>query len=397
MLLWESSLAPYVSILPTSSPAILPMMLKIPNYTTSCHIAIYLPTSGLEAEFVSAMASLDACLEEIYLKYDPCPIFIRGDANSSQSNLKRAKLLKSFCEDLDLMRVEVDHCTYHHFTGHGASDSELDVLLFSNQRGVREKLLELHCQLLDPQIDSHHDLLLSLCSFPRKKQVPDISKNIVAPKIKNKRCKVFWSENGIAEYETITSRLLPDLRTRWMSSSSQALTSVLLQSTNFLLQQAASVSNKVVSLSSTTAPKSDRPPKCVKKSSNNLSKAHSKLKFIMADPTASETDMDAARCKLKCLRNRHRKLIRYLRLKENIRRDSKLGQIITDVEKNSLYNNVRKIRSKAVSHVQKLHVGEKVYTGANVPDGFYDSILSLKKLDKAALDSSSSFLSASET
>ena len=175
-----------------------------------------------------------------------------------------------------------------------------------------------------------------------------------------------------------------------MSSSSQALTSVLLQSTNFLLQQAAAISNKVVSLSSTTPLKSNRPPKCIKKSGNNLSRAHSRLKIIMADPRASETDKDAAKYKLKCLRNRHRKLIRYIRLQKNMKRDSKLGQI-TYGEKNSLYSDIRKIRSKNVSHIQKLSVGEKIYTGENVPDGFYDRILSRKKLDKASLDSSSSF------
>ena len=44
MLLWPSSLDPYVTILPTTSPAILPAMVKMRGCITSYHIGIYLPT-----------------------------------------------------------------------------------------------------------------------------------------------------------------------------------------------------------------------------------------------------------------------------------------------------------------------------------------------------------------
>ena len=89
MLLWETSLDPYISIVPSDSPAILPMVLQLPHHSISCHVVIYLPTSGQEAEFVAALASLDACLNDIYLKYENCPIFIRGDANVNPNNVSR--------------------------------------------------------------------------------------------------------------------------------------------------------------------------------------------------------------------------------------------------------------------------------------------------------------------
>ena len=53
--------------------------------------------------------------------------------------------------------------------------------------------------------------------------------------------------------------------------------------------------------------------------------------------------------------------------------------------------------SNSTRNIQKLSVDEKVYEGENVPDGFYDSILSLKKVDEQTLSLSDSFISASET
>ena len=47
--------------------------------------------------------------------------------------------------------------------------------------------------------------------------------------------------------------------------------------------------------------------------------------------------------------------------------------------------------------IHKLHVGNKVYEGQKVPDGMFESISSLKKLDTEALSSSESFVSASQT
>ena len=47
-------------------------------------------------------------------------------------------------------------------------------------------------------------------------------------------------------------------------------------------------------------------------------------------------------------------------------------------------------------NVHKLHVGNKVYEDPTVPDGFYDSISSLKTLDQLKLSSSSHFQSAKD-
>ena len=113
----------------------------MPGCIESYHFAIYLPTAGLEAEFVSALAVVDIMVSDIYEQHDgECPIFLRGDANCSSKNPLRSSLLKSFLKKHDLHRVHLPHPTYHHFVGEGLFDSDLDVLIFSNVPDFSKKV-----------------------------------------------------------------------------------------------------------------------------------------------------------------------------------------------------------------------------------------------------------------
>ena len=393
LVMWKSNLDPYVTIHKSEGSAFLPVILDIPNALTSIHVALYLPTAGKETEYLAELAQLKVALEELLCKYPGSIVFIRGDANSSKSNFKRNDLFTSFCRDLKLSRVPLNHNSYHHFTGNGGSDSELDVLLYSDKEGVHEHLVKLLCSQEDPLIDSHHDLLISSCSIPyTKSENQDKSKNITAPKLDHKRHKIVWTEEGIKEYNKITSELLPDIRHRWQSSSSRALTSVLLQSTNFLMSSAASVTNRMISLTSTKPSKSEKVPKVIKKSTNALSKLNSELKYLLSNPSSSSDSILTLRSRVKELRRHHRKLVRWTRLQENISRDANLTS-----NTNELSNAVRKTKTTTTRNITKLVVGEKVYDDEYVPDGFYDSISSLKKLDLASLSVSSSYQSASDT
>ena len=307
LVLWRSYLDPYISVHKPESSAFLPIILNLPDTTTTIHVALYLPTAGKDAEYMAELAKLKVSLEELNQQFPHSIIFLRGDANSSKSNPRRNSIFQSFCNDLNLVRVDVGHNTYHHFTGNGSHDSELDVLLYSNHVSVEEQLIDLHCQLHDPRIDSHHDLLLSSCTFPSLPSIltkKDKSENVTAPRVDNKRHKIIWSEDGIALFEQITSSLLPELRLRWQTPS-QSATSVLLQSTNF---HAASVSNKVVPLSSIRKSKSERTPKIIRKSCNALSKCHSELRSLILDPSSSEESISLARMKLIVKKRDHRKL-----------------------------------------------------------------------------------------
>ena len=89
MVMWQKTLDPFVSVISTDSPSMAAILLKIPGSCISAHVAIYLPTAGQEVQFVSALASLDNCLEELLDQYDDLQIFIRGDANVNPKNRSR--------------------------------------------------------------------------------------------------------------------------------------------------------------------------------------------------------------------------------------------------------------------------------------------------------------------
>ena len=74
------------------------------------------------------------------------------------------------------------------------------------------------------------------------------------------RVKIKWSEEGIRMYEQIISAQLSSLRETWSETSSKSIYSVLLQSTNQVLNHAARLTNKVSDLGKKWTPKSRKKP-----------------------------------------------------------------------------------------------------------------------------------------
>ena len=75
-------------------------------------------------------------------------------------------MLSSFILRLELSKVVIEHLTYHHFTGSGDSDSDLDQLLHGGF-DASECLDDVICELQNPLMFSHHDILISTCSIPQ--------------------------------------------------------------------------------------------------------------------------------------------------------------------------------------------------------------------------------------
>ena len=100
--LWHSALDPFITILPTTSPAVLPLVLSVPGISSSIHIGIYLPTSGKDEHFVLALAALTAVLESVLEEHHDVPIYVRGDANVNPSNLPRSQLFSNFLTRFNL-------------------------------------------------------------------------------------------------------------------------------------------------------------------------------------------------------------------------------------------------------------------------------------------------------
>ena len=154
--LWKKNLDPYVTVLECSSSSVLPLLVDIPGHMPAIHITIYLPTSGKETEFLEALAVLDNTLDEITAKYPNACVFIRGDANVNPKNATRAPLLAHFCRDHKLFDVDLAHNTYHHFTGEGKFDSNIDVLLHSNINHVVEEVTEILCKFKEDSFSNQH-------------------------------------------------------------------------------------------------------------------------------------------------------------------------------------------------------------------------------------------------
>ena len=94
MALWRTELDPFIKVLPTTSSAVLPLLLSLPGLCPAAHITVYLPTSGREAEFVSALGVLESCIEKILEDFS-CTIYIRGDFNVNPNNLTRVDLFSN--------------------------------------------------------------------------------------------------------------------------------------------------------------------------------------------------------------------------------------------------------------------------------------------------------------
>ena len=63
--LWKRYLDPFIKILDVNSASFHVLLLNIPGYPVTVHINIYLPTSGLNADYVAELSKLESTLDEI--------------------------------------------------------------------------------------------------------------------------------------------------------------------------------------------------------------------------------------------------------------------------------------------------------------------------------------------
>ena len=203
--MWRKWLDPFVTIHPVTSPSFTPIVMKIPNYQTSVHIGIYLPTHGKDTEFVSDLADLKICIEELVGMYPDAALFIRGDGNVNPKNKNRLALLEHLLDDCSLNKVQIHHKTYHHFVGDGAFDSNVDILLHSSKLPEPERVTKIMCKFDYPHLLSHHDIIISEFTLPARKTNPRKQDLVLAPRITHKREKVEWSEEGAREFEKLVS------------------------------------------------------------------------------------------------------------------------------------------------------------------------------------------------
>ena len=157
----------------------------------------------------------------------------------------------------------------------------------------------------------------------------------------------------------------------WHSGISEAC----LQSTNDILNLAASATNPCMSLNESKEPKLVKTPHKVRVAKRKLNTKH---KLMVNRGTAS------SKVQLKTARKVYRQAVRNQRLKQSVKRDSQLDFILSK-DPRKIFSYLRSIRRTKTSSIQSLAVKAKVYEGDRVGDGFYDSMTSLKTCDMDAL------------
>jgi hypothetical protein len=227
MVLWKLQLDQHISVFPCTSTSFLPIIYSPPGSPPSIHIAVYLPTSGQESEFLQQLLELQVAIDDLIEKYPGSIIFIRGDSNVNSNNKVRGRLFAHFCSELQLTRISVGHSTYHHFLGDGLFDSEIDVILQSTEAKYREQLERVFCRNDFPEIDSSHDIIVSTVKIPAD-AVPHQPSLQNAPTVVNSRHKIAWTDVEILEYQSQVASKLVRIREDWNIRNSSASVSILL-------------------------------------------------------------------------------------------------------------------------------------------------------------------------
>ena len=245
------------------------------------------------------------------------------------------------------------------------------------------------CKFSQPLINSHHDAIISSFSIPTQPE-PDAPADLVdAPKVANTRIKITWNSEGIREYEALVSENLRRLRETWCNPDSPASMSVLLATTYCILSDAAQATNHSIDLGAPVKQKPRHHPAVVS-SQRKLLTAHKALRQLSSTPNPDPEAVLSAKKTLSEARSNHRHVIRQEQMFDEINRDKHLNSILSR-NSSSLFKNIRKSKSENNGDINKLHVNEREYSGEIVPDGFFDSLSSLKAPDMASIHSTQEF------
>ena len=333
MIVWKKEFDAHITVHPVTTSSFLPIIFSPPGAPVSIHIALYLPTSGKENEFIEQICLLRLTVEELLDKYPNCLIFLRGDSNVNSNNKSRFKMFSDLLSHFSLVTIPLYHKTYHHFLGGGLFDSEIDIIAVPKSLPLSEKVTDILCSKEHTEVDSHHDVIVSCLAIPTVDIEDDTSKLLTAPRVLNLRKRIIWSEDAITKYQAILSSLLPKLRNDWYASSPSSF-SVLLKATNEVLDYVATETNKSVLLNAPPKLKRMAVPPDIRKAHIELKKAHNIFKLAsVGDKSRTSTALTKAK-------QSYRLAVRRQNHSDNLKRDSLLFTIYT-TDSSTLLKKIR--------------------------------------------------------
>ena len=171
--------------------------------------------------------------------------------------------------------------------------------------------------------------------------------------------------------------------------SSPSLMSILLSSTYSLLSLAATSTNKSIKLGVQRTLKPRSHPE-IRSLQRELLNKHKLVQQLQHSPSSDPAVLAAAVESRKACRLAYRQAIRREQKTDNIARDENLGAILSS-NPGHLFKSIRNLKSISSGKIHSLKVSDRVYEDEAVPDGFYDSLSSLKAPDMHCIQSSPHF------
>ena len=380
MVLWRTELDPHISVLPPSTTSFLSMLFSPPGSPPSVHISIYFPTSGKESEFLGEISELRATIEELKDRYKDLLIYIRGDSNVNRNNKQRSKIFTDFCSKLQLVRVQTNHNTYHHFIGDGVFDSDIDVILHSTEVKFGEEVQQIFCSHDYPVVNSSHDPILSSTKIPSQSLPTSQEPLDLAPTVEHDRHKIVWCDESAEKYQFEAKKRLPKLREDWYRPKSVTSVRILLELTSAILNKCASETNKKVDIRPPNTSTYSRVPKNIRIAKNTMNAAHRDYKNASKN---SSSYLSSARSSWILAKKHYRSLCRKQTHQDDFLRDSELFSVFSSPS--PLYKKIRASKTSSVRSVPFLTIGSATYPAEHVGDGLYASISKLKKQDLVSL------------
>ena len=191
-------------------------------------VSLYSPTHGKDDEFLECVSDLTEFLLSRTSENDT--IIIGADTNcSSKSTTRRRKAWGNFCETFCLKSLSSSAPTFHHHNG--TSESCIDTILVSMKHKTRN-FLQL-CTLDFPTNFSSHDVLITTISVTFQ-SIPESKYSNTY--IDFNREHVLWEEEGIQEYQSLSSKALSDALEFWDTPESIPLLCSLVS--NLLVKSA---------------------------------------------------------------------------------------------------------------------------------------------------------------
>ena len=375
MAIWKKSIDKYISIYPTPSSSFLPIIFTHPGSPISVHIGLYLPTSGQEARFVDQITQLQLLVEEIQDLYSDCIIYIRGDCNVNCKNRDRSIIFSNFIRNLKLRTIPILHRTYHHFVGGGLYDSNIDVILHTENVPEAETIEAIICKFENCLVESHHDIIISSIILPVQDVLNQHQDLTAAPKVPNNRVKISWNDDMIPEYQRQVSENLSSLRQVWSDPLTKSSLSLLLELSSSVLSQAAVATNNHVRLGDTRPIRKPRIPADINRAQSTVKKYLKSMRKVK-ESNNSEV-IRKTKQGLTEARRKYKNLSRSFHHSQDLKRDTNFFEILSS-NPSPTFKAIKSSKSSTNHQVPFLTVGSKRYCDDQVPDGFFDSISCLK-------------------